>query len=278
MQDYLCIGHCCHDKIGNELVLGGSVSYAAVVAKKLSKTPTIITSVGQDFLFFDYFKNLGIDIINISAEKTTVFENIDIDGHRHQYLHCRANTITPQAIEGFKHFPIIHIGAIADEIDFDILKKFSASLLGINIQGFLRKWDSSGKISAKQLDWSLLQGVNIVFASEDDFLGLEFDPEKITQHVDQLVITHGSKGATIYTLSKKYFVSSIHTKAINTVGAGDVFSTAYLIKYHETNDIIVSCQFAHSAASFLVETGSMDGVPSMEEINQRVKLNYHESI
>ena len=47
--DYLCIGHCCYDKVNNKTILGGTVSYAAILANAWGINAAVLTSVGKDF-------------------------------------------------------------------------------------------------------------------------------------------------------------------------------------------------------------------------------------
>ena len=56
---------------------------------------------------------------------------------------------------------------------------------------------------------------------------------------------------------------------IDPTGAGDVFATAFLIRYFETKDISQSANFANAAASFCIEKKGIEGMASREEILDR---------
>ncbi len=87
---YLCIGHCCHDQVGVENILGGTVSYAALLAKTWGESPIVVTSVGKDFQFFDQLNLQNIPIHFQWATRTTIFKNEYENGKRKQYLLARA--------------------------------------------------------------------------------------------------------------------------------------------------------------------------------------------
>lgn len=270
--NYLSIGHCCHDikKAGYDL--GGAASYSALVAKRLGKNPAVFTSVGTDFLFEEKFSDLKIPFINVPAEQTTVFENIYSDKGRTQFLHHRANTI------GLEHCPdslrsaeIVHLGLIADEFDFSSLPLLRGGLIGASIQGCLRQWDDNGLVSPKEMDWSLLQGIDIVIISDDDIAGMDSALDEILRYVDHVVLTLGEKGAKVFHKGKKHFFPSFPTNVVDTTGAGDVFSTAYHIEYQKSREVSTACIFAHCAASIICEGEGLSHLPSLEDVKKKVE-------
>ncbi|HOY11516.1 MAG TPA: PfkB family carbohydrate kinase, partial [Saprospiraceae bacterium] len=58
--------------------------------------------------------------------------------------------------------------------------------------------------------------------------------------------------------------------ALDTVGAGDVFSTAFLVNYAQQKDLDQACIFANCAASYIVEGSGLDNLPTLEMIEARV--------
>ena len=57
---------------------------------------------------------------------------------------------------------------------------------------------------------------------------------------------------------------------VDPTGAGDIFATAFLIRYSETNDIHQAAKFANAAASFCIEKKGITGIANREKILQRV--------
>ncbi|MEE9373351.1 MAG: PfkB family carbohydrate kinase [Saprospiraceae bacterium] len=270
--DFLSIGHCCHDKTENGLILGGSVSYSSIIAAELGREVSLISSVGDDFLFHNVFKNKSIQFYNVPAKETTVFENVYNNNSRIQYIHSRANTITKYDIPpSLLDVPVVLIGSISREIDFDLVSCFTKSLKGAIIQGEMRTWDESGLISSAPMDWELLRDLDLVFISDDDMMGMEDFLPNIISRVNQVILTHAENGATIYKDGKEYFFPSYKVNPIDSTGAGDAYSTAYLIKYAETKNVQISAVFAHCAASIIIEDVGLENVEALMNIEERVE-------
>ncbi|MBK7938720.1 MAG: hypothetical protein IPJ82_17265 [Lewinellaceae bacterium] len=269
---YLCIGHCCHDIAGDKTVLGGTASYAALAAGRLGKKAGILTSVGPEFEFFKVFEQAAIPVFNKPAPSTTVFENIYHDGQRTQYLHERASVLNVEDVpEVWRATPVVQFCPIADEVDFSLLPAFPDALTAATIQGWLRQWDSQGKVSPKTMDWFKLSAVDIVVMSDADIAGFETAIPEIAANVRILVITQGAYGARVFQQGDEQFFPSFPVREVDATGAGDVFATAFILKYAETKDAATACAFAHVAASFVVEGVGIDNLDALEKIRERLK-------
>ena len=268
---YLCIGHFCHDLHAGKNILGGTASYASIAAHKLGVKTAVLTSVGTDFEFKSTFKKQKIDICYTHAEKTTVFENIyDKQGKRTQYLHARAAVLFPEDVPfDWLDAPIVQVCVIADEVDFSLLKHFPNSLVGATIQGWLRQWDASGKISPKTMDWAQLAAADVVIMSDADIAGFETVIPIIAEYVKVLVMTQGAHGATVFQNNQQFHFPSYPIKEVDATGAGDVFAAAFLIQYGKTQDIALATAFAHAAASFVVEGVGIKNLTAIEKIYER---------
>ena len=278
---YLAIGHLCYDLHQRKHILGGTASYSSLIAQKLSQRGAILTSIGSDFQFFDFFAEKGIKVHHQLAKQTTVFENIynkaigntqsEGQAERTQFLRARANTIRNTNLP--KHLlktPIVHVGLIANELDFDLLNQFPNSLIGGSIQGCLRQWDAQGKVSPCEMDWSLLQKLDIIFISVDDIIGIENALDNILAFAKHVVVTQGKNGATIYKDDSKYFFPSYPTDEVDPTGAGDAFATAYLLNYCQTKSIESAAIYAHCIASIVVESVGLSGLDSIDRVELRV--------
>lgn len=269
--DYLCIGHSCHDKVGDRYILGGTASYSSIVAKQLGVNVGVLTSVGDDFEFFNTFKEKDIPLVYKKADKTTVFENIYQGTQRIQYIHARAEVLQPQDVpQEWRDTPIVQFGSIAAEMDFSLFKAFPKALKGVTIQGWLRQWDSKGLISPKAMDWSQLQAVDVVIMSDADIQGFESAIPEIISYSKVLVMTEGANGAKVFSEGKVLHFPAYPILEVDSTGAGDVFTAAFLIKYAETHDLALATAFAHSAASFVVEGVGINNLTTIQErINDR---------
>jgi sugar/nucleoside kinase (ribokinase family) len=57
----------------------------------------------------------------------------------------------------------------------------------------------------------------------------------------------------------------------DTTGAGDVFAAAFLSKYTESFDASEATDFANCVASFAVEGEGTNSIPTLEQIEKRLK-------
>ena len=272
---YLCIGHACHDLLNGKNILGGCTSYSSLVASQLGMDTAVLTSVGDDFEFLETFKSKGIHFFNKKALKTTVFENIYEGTHRTQYIHARAETLFAKDVPAeWCNADIVQIGLIANEADFGIFKAFPKSvLIGATIQGWLRQWDENGKVSPKAMDWSQLANADVVIMSDADIQGFEDAIPLITSYVKVLVMTQGADGAIVFYENEQHHFPSYPVKEVDSTGAGDVFTAAFLVKYAQTRDIALATGYAHSAASFVVEGVGINNLATLEQIEERFQ-NY----
>ena len=286
-MDFLCIGHACHDRLGERNILGGTASYSSLVAKQLGLKTGILTSVGGDFGFFDFFEKNSIQVWNKPAERTTVFENIyrnndvmtpdamtnddnDKNRQRIQYLHARAETLFADDVPAeCLAANIVLFCPIADEVDFSVFRKFPHALKGATIQGWLRQWDDDGRVFPKKIDWPQLAAADVVIMSDADIQGFEAETPEIASFVKVLVMTRGAHGATVFFENQQFHFPAFPVEEVDATGAGDVFATAFLLKYAETRDIYHATGFAHAAASFVVEGIGITNLARIEQINTR---------
>ena len=81
------------------------------------------------------------------------------------------------------------------------------------------------------MDWEKLKDVDVVIMSDADIDGLESAVSNITKNVKILVMTEGVAGATVFYENKKLHFPAFPVKEIDPTGAGDIFATAFLVKY-----------------------------------------------
>ena len=270
--DLLCIGHVCHDlKSNGTVTLGGTTSYCSLMAQHLGLNTGILTSYGDDFLFEQIFTSNRIAITNKESKFTTLFENSYEGEYRIQTLHKRAEVIHPADVpKDWLNTSIVKFCTIADEVDFQCLKMFPNSLVAATIQGWLRKWNDQGIVSPKEIDWSLLEPIDIIFMSVDDIQGFESAIPRLSQLVSILIITDGSNPACVYENGKKQKFPSYPATLIDPTGAGDTFAISFLYHYHKEQKVKDAVIFAHAAASLIIEKVGVD-IPSVADINQRFK-------
>src|SRR5699024_9796877 len=92
--------------------------------------------------------------------------------------------------------------------------------------------------------------------------------------VNTVILKLGELGSLIYTNEQSTFISSYKVKAINTVGAGDVFAAALTVYLNEGNQLVESVKFATAAAAIKVsKRETQHALPTKKEIKDFIN-NY----
>jgi sugar/nucleoside kinase (ribokinase family) len=238
--DYLAIGHITQDLLPNgDRAFGGTVTYAAQTAAALGCRTGVITSVraGEDVkAIFRVADTNEIKLHCVSGDQTTTFENIYSAAGRIQYLYQVAAPLGQSDIPaGWERAQIAHIGPVAQEVTPEIILRFSDSLVGLTPQGWMRRWDGSGRVTP--VEWPLAaQYVPLAAAtiiSEED-LPDEAALAQFRAWAPILVLTKGPGGCVVFMDDEMRQVPTEAVQAVEATGAGDIFAAAFLIRLHQT--------------------------------------------
>jgi len=265
--DYLVIGHIAKDLIPAGYRIGGTVAYSGLTAKALGMKTGILTSCSNDL---DLSPLDGISIHIIPSDVSTTFENTYTTHGRVQHTHSQAVRLEAVHVpEDWKSPAIVHIGPIAQEIDPNLATVFPDSIRLVTPQGFLRSWDESGMISP--CDWPdyrfILENSDIAILSMEDVRGEESIIEDMASAVKILVVTDGPGGCQVYwNRDVKRFLPP-QWYELDATGAGDIFATAYTVRYLTTRDPWESARFATHLAAYSVLRPGLSGIPTIDEIN-----------
>jgi sugar/nucleoside kinase (ribokinase family) len=253
---------------GGGLGLGGTVSYAATTAQRMGYRVGVVTSTGPDL---DVAEALPFaQVACRQSAKTTVFENIYLDGERKQILHQRAGNLHCDHVPAeWRNAPIAHLGPLDQEIDKGVFHCFGDEvLIGVTPQGFLRRWDDQGRVSF--VDWnppeSILRRINVLVLSEQDVP----DPDGLVRawgrFIEVIVVTRAEKGATVFHEGKPCDYPARPAQQVDPTGAGDVFAAAFMIRLIETKDPCQAAWFANAVASFSIEGPGIGGIPMRHQV------------
>lgn len=264
--DYLAIGHVAHDLTANGARLGGTVAYSALTARALGMKVGIVTAVGKETPLGALD---GIPVISIESPHSTTFENMYTDAGRAQYLRAQAEKIDLDSVPAsWRNASIIHLAPIANEIDSSLPNDFSPALLTVTPQGWMRRWDSSGRVSRSE--WSasesLLQKANAVVISREDVNGDHELIEQMAHQTRMLVVTEGAEGCVLHWNGDRRRFRALEVNEVDATGAGDVFATAFFIRLFRTRDPWEAARFATLIASISVTRVGLEGIPTQAEI------------
>lgn len=273
IPEYLVIGHVTRDEAPNgTFQVGGTATYSALAANRLGLRVGVLTSADAATPLFEDYPSIIVRCR--PAGCTTTFENVYLAGSRRQYVRAVAEYLTVADLpSGWDAVPVVHLGPVAQEVDLDLALAFPHSFLGVTPQGWLRAWDAQGLVSPAKWGWAdrLLGIADVVVLSLADIGG---DTQRLARYVDltrTLVLTVGEDGAVVFHEGRERSMPAYTVNQVDPTGAGDVFATAYLVRFHETGDAYEAARFANCAASFVVEQIGVAGVPSREQVEERLR-------
>jgi sugar/nucleoside kinase (ribokinase family) len=181
---------------------------------------------------------------------------------------------------------------ISNEFVEKIAGRFPNAMIGMDLQGFIRKIDADGKVSYIYDDFILANIKKIIDSVGDRLIlkGSEIEMKLLAQKEDSHEVmdffnSFGTKGIFIMTLGEN---GSIILKkgenlleipayksngVVDETGAGDVYLAIFLYEIFNTNqtwgDIEQAARYASSAASFLIEKKGPNGFKSRDKIIKR---------
>ena len=177
---------------------------------------------------------------------------------------------------------IFHIAPSISEIDKGIMSKLNKGeegLISLDSEGFT-KANVDGEI--KEVPWAnkedFLKYVDILKMNVKELyyltgrMTVNSAMELLRMGPQIILLTNEEKGGYVFYGKMKYFRIPVYeTKIKDTRGVGDVFTTAFTIRYFETRDLKGSVYFASAAASLLVEKGGVKGIVDKEKVKKRYR-------
>jgi len=266
--DYLVIGHVARDLTPDGLHLGGTAAYSALTARALGLRVGIVTAVGTDISLEPLN---GIPIVSLESESSTTYENIHTEQGRVQYLRSQAARIDFSRVpEPWQDASIVHLGPIANDVDSVLPKDYSPSILGLTPQGWMRQWDTNGLVSTREWTDSeaALSQANAVVVSREDVNGDDLLIEQMAGQTEILVVTEGAAGAVLHWHGDRRRFRAPAVNEVDATGAGDIFATAFFVRFLNTRDPWEATRFAVLLASHSVERAGLNGIPTQLEIQQ----------
>jgi sugar/nucleoside kinase (ribokinase family) len=264
--DYLVIGHLTCDLTPEGPRLGGGAAYAALTARAMGLRTGVVTAWGNEIPLSELE---GIPVVAAEAEHSTTFENVyTADGRVQTIRHVAPQIDFSLVPEAWQRAPILHLAPVAGEVDPLPPAAFHPSLLGLSAQGWLRRWDESGRVGPASWPGAEepLQRAGAVFISVEDVRGDEHQIEEFMLATRLLVVTEGPEGARLYWNRdlRRFRVPDV--PEVDATGAGDIFAASFLARLYATRDPWEAARFACRMSAFSVTRNGLEGVPTYAEI------------
>ena len=142
----LVVGHVTLDLVKGDRVPGSGTLYASLAATRLGMRVALLTQ-GAPLQTRNYLFELAW-VVDIPSPVTTTFENLYTPKGREQIVHQVTPPIEPGHVpKELRECPMALLAPVARELDPSLALSFPHSLLAMSPQGWLRRWDSSGRVS-----------------------------------------------------------------------------------------------------------------------------------
>jgi hypothetical protein len=264
--DYLVIGHLTCDQTDEGLKLGGTAAYAGLTARAFGMRVGIVTSWGSEIptTALD-----GIPIISFPTDSSTTFANLSTPQGRIQHIRSVAPNIHLNIIpDAWRNSSIVHLGPVAQEVDPGLVRYFPTALIGLTPQGWLRGWDSQGRVHP--VEWPeatfVLQRTGATVISLDDVGGDETRIEEMASSSHILAVTEADQGTRLYWNGDVRRFRPPQVELVDDTGAGDIFAASFFYRLYTTRDPWEAARFATLLSAFSVTRRGLDSIPTTEEI------------
>ena len=256
--------------------LGGTVAYAALLASRLGLRTAALTAAADDLPIEEALP--GVEVARVPSEHSTQIRNMYGADGRVQYILQRAAPISADFLpEDWRGTDVVLLGPVTREVDEALADCFPGALIGVSAQGWLRDIGPEGRVRPVPPGrWQaerLLQPGRVLFVSDEDLPKEDVRAvlDGWSARVEVLAYTLAERGAEVCHGGVWRHIDAFPARAIDPTGAGDVFATAFLVRYRECGDPWEATRFAACAASFIVESEGLAGAPDRAMIEERLR-------
>ncbi|MEM3788963.1 MAG: PfkB family carbohydrate kinase [Candidatus Bathyarchaeia archaeon] len=277
-------------------ILGGSVTYVSLSAKRLGANVSIISKVGGDFpqAYLWWLSQEGIDISKVAKiiqEKTTRFElKYDSDmSNRTMRLASKAPPIQIEDLPNSLQAKAVHLAPIANEIPYEVAEKLakSAEVVSLDPQGLVRVFDENGYVANEApKDKRILELIDIYKSSQDEVeaatgtADLQSAIKAVHDFgVETVIVTMDMKGAVLSIDGATYEIPACTpNKLVDPTGAGDAFIGGFLAEYVRGKEALWCACVGSAVASTVVEGVGPTFFGNKDEIYRRASVLYEKGI
>lgn len=260
---------------------GGVVAYAGIAASYLGAETNVITKCPKGHPYIEFLESNGVRVHRLESKSNdiTTFQNFyNEKGERKQVVLAKQESIGVSDLKNFQgdllNGAIILVGTVVGEVDMELFPELASfGRLAVCPQGYFRKIGKAGEVSYQE--WvgfeKYLSSAEVVTLSVEDLTIKGVFQEEFLERMRKcsriVVLTKGEDGAIIYEQGKEpvrtYAFKLRKEEVKDFTGAGDTYTSAFLIFYEKTGDV----RFASVIASLYaaIKITGMNGI-GMESI------------
>ena len=272
---FLTIGPASRDVESDGWQWGGTVTYAALLARAWGVSTAVLTTLApEDVAGYGQFLGNEVLLHAVPSPCTTSMANVYTPAGRSQRLVSIAKRIEPRhVVAGWRDAAIVLVGPLVGEVSTQFGSYFPATaLVGMTIQGRLRT-HRKGRMYTRR--WHRAEqefaAYDVIFFSEEDVRGSAALAEYYAGLVPLAVMTRGPHGATVFAHGQVTHHAGFAARSVDPTGAGDVFAAAFLLQYAACRDVTAACRYANAAAACSIEHIGASGMPTRRQVEVRLR-------
>lgn len=281
----VCVGEILVDMIGQEKTglmknpafskrPGGAPANVAVAASRLGADVEMVATVGKDEfgdLLDNKMKQEDVDTSNLRATenyKTTLaFVSLDQDAKPHFSFYREADEkIAKDQLDlDLESDDILHLGSLPltdSETAENVLDLLESADATVSFDPNIREELMSTKY--EETLRKVIEHVDILTAANEEiefFGGLE----KLRKKTSEIIVTRGADGAEIFTQDENYFADSRDVEVVDTTGAGDALTGAYLA-FRDRGKKKALERAVEAASVSITSEGAMSALPKLSDL------------
>lgn len=281
----VCIGEILVDMIGQENAglknnpefskrSGGAPANVAVAASRLEADVEMAATVGDDE-FGEFLRqtmreeDVGVSNLRKTDQYSTTlaFAALDEDAKPHFSFYRGADRkIDPSQLDmDLNPEDTVHIGSLPftdSETAEAILEFLESTEATVSFDPNLREDLLSPEY--EETLRSVIEHVDVLTAADEE---LEFfgGLGKVRQLTEEIIVTRGAEGAELFTQKESYFVDSEEVEVVDTTGAGDALTGAYLAFRNQGREKALS-KAVEAASISITSKGAMSALPRLSEL------------
>ena len=270
----LLVGPVTQDVHGDEVVPGGSVSYAARAAAALGVEARVLTVAAPDA---DLGALSEADTRVLAASSTLTFTHEPASaGRALKLLAWPDRRIAASDLPEDWRTPSTMLLAplLPDDLVLLSFLALPCEHVVLLAQGVQRRIEPGGRIEheagpSDALLRCLAPHVSVFLSEQEVRLWPDASVARVAAGAARLVVTRGAEGATVYRGGSVLHIPAAASETVDTTGAGDVFAAAFAIAIGEGMDDAHAGALASALAAAAVERRGPAPLPPRAAIEER---------